>query len=94
MENGGGGGAGGFRTCVSFSVCGATPYPITVGAGGAGEPAPANTGGTSGTNSIFSTITSAGGGGGGASASQPACPCLVGPGKTRWIRRWRRFCTK
>jgi hypothetical protein len=34
--NGGGGGAGGLRTCPSFSVCGATDYPITVGAGGAG----------------------------------------------------------
>jgi hypothetical protein len=32
----GGGGAGGFRTNCSFSVCGATGYPITVGAGGAG----------------------------------------------------------
>jgi hypothetical protein len=31
----GGGGAGGLRTCASFSVCGATAYPITVGAGGA-----------------------------------------------------------
>ena len=35
----------------------ATTFPITVGAGGAGPPSPAN-----GSNSIFSTITSAGGG--------------------------------
>jgi hypothetical protein len=45
----------------------ATTYPITVGAGGSGVsvPTPAPTGGTSGANSIFSTITSAGGGRGG-----------------------------
>jgi hypothetical protein len=44
-----------------------TAYPITVGAGGAGFPSPTCGGatGNSGTNSIFSTITSAGGGGGG-----------------------------
>ena len=29
----GGGGAGGLRTSTSFSVCGATAYPITIGAG-------------------------------------------------------------
>jgi hypothetical protein len=34
-DGGGGGGAGGYRTSCSFSVCGATAYPITVGAGGA-----------------------------------------------------------
>jgi hypothetical protein len=28
-EGAGGGGAGGLRTCTSFSVCGATPYPIS-----------------------------------------------------------------
>jgi len=45
----------------------ATAYPITVGAGGVGTPAPAGTpkqGGPGGA-STFSTITSAGGGGGG-----------------------------
>jgi len=63
---GGGGGAGGFRTCASFSVCGATPYPITVGAGGVGGIYPSTQKGSSGTPSIFSTITSAGGGGAGA----------------------------
>jgi hypothetical protein len=43
-----------------------TAYPITVGAGGAGFPSPVCGGasGNSGTNSIFSTITSSGGGGG------------------------------
>ena len=53
----GGGGAGGLRTCASFSVCGATAYPITIGAGGASN--------ASGSNSVFSTITSNGGGKGG-----------------------------
>ena len=67
-EQGGGGGAGGLRkvACKSFPVdkCG-SPYPITVGAGGvynpcwpAGDPGPAQ----QGSNSVFSTITSAGGG--------------------------------
>jgi hypothetical protein len=49
----------------------ATAYPITVGGGGTGgpssAPSPADHGGTPGSDSIFSTITSAGGG----SASQP-----------------------
>jgi len=75
---GGGGGAGGFREnkgpadCYTASplegstdvVITATAYPITVGAGGA-EPAPGLPMGISGSNSVFSTITSAGGGGGG-----------------------------
>jgi hypothetical protein len=47
----------------------ATGYPVTVGAGGAGTPNPtptaAGTPGNNGSNSIFSTITSAGGGWGG-----------------------------
>jgi len=57
----GGGGAGGHRTTFPSPGCnaGAFPvtaqtYPITVGGGGAGC--------TSGSNSVFSTITSAGGG--------------------------------
>ncbi len=76
---GGGGGGGGFRYSAAtftsppcapahplrsptgLTVTAAT-FPITVGAGGAGPPSPAN-----GSNSIFSTITSAGGG----RASQP-----------------------
>ena len=68
----GGGGAGGYREgksgcagCYTASPLAAasgititsTGYSITVGAGGAGQP-----GQTSGSNSIFSTITSAGGG--------------------------------
>jgi hypothetical protein len=48
----------------------ATAFPITVGAGGATPSAsPAYVRGNSGSNSIFSTITSAGGGGGGARLS-------------------------
>jgi len=77
FDGGGGGGAGGFRegkqACAGYtaSPLAATPcsglpvsvqtYSITVGAGGTAS-APAS-GGT-GSNSIFSTITSAGGGGG------------------------------
>lgn len=73
------GGAGGFRegkqACAGYtaSPLAATPcsglpvsiqtYPITVGAGGAAQPSSAN--GNVGSNSVFSTITSAGGGGGG-----------------------------
>jgi len=89
---GGGGGAGGYREspgtasgCYTASPRGAapavalsvsaTPYTITVGAGGAG--APNCTGaGTSGANSIFSTITSTGGGGGGSPVG--GAPVYVG----------------
>jgi hypothetical protein len=56
----GGGGAGGLRTGTSFPIS-VTTFPITVGAGGVGSPS----GGGSGNQSIFSTITSAGGGSGG-----------------------------
>jgi len=80
-SGGGGGGAGGFRESESgvdsytasplegssnLTVT-AQAYPITVGAGGAakaGSPYPGA--GNDGTNSVFSTITSAGGGGSGA----------------------------
>jgi len=77
-QGSGGGGAGGYREssgaasgCYSASPLGAfvsalpvsaSPYPITVGGGGAGG-APGN--GNPGSNSVFSTITSTGGGGGG-----------------------------
>jgi hypothetical protein len=72
-NQGGGGGAGGFRQSFPNPATGGFPvtaqgYPITVGGGGAGNPGPgavAGGAGTSGTNSIFSTITSTGGGGGG-----------------------------
>ena len=64
---GGGGGAGGFRTGTSFPVTAGNVYAITVGAGGTGAlpyPSAGNqyVPGSSGTSSIFSSITSAGGG--------------------------------
>ena len=68
---GGGGGAGGFiQNYPSPAIAGlpvtATAYPITVGAGGAAQ---SNAPGVAGSNSIFSTITSAGGGAGGGGGS-------------------------
>ena len=67
--HGAGGGAGGHRTSFPSPSCnaGAFPvsvqgYPIQVGGGGAAGGNDAK--GTSGVNSVFSTITSAGGGGG------------------------------
>ena len=79
-RTGGGGGAGGFRLSQSTYSCAspiATPtalpvsaqgYPITVGAGGAATNADQVVN-NPGSNSVFSTITSAGGGGGHAYAS-------------------------
>jgi hypothetical protein len=62
---GGGGGAGGYRT--NYGGTGlpviVTPYTLTVGNGGSFVVS-TSTNGTSGSNSIFSTITSSGGGGG------------------------------
>jgi len=70
----GGGGAGGYRTSFPSPGCNAgafpvsvTTYPITVGSGGAGDATGSpvcNQKGASGSNSVFSTITSTGGGGG------------------------------
>jgi len=92
---GGGGGAGGLRYSAS-TYCNpsptgggagsavpvsATTYPITVGGGGAaigsvgGAPR-----GNAGSNSVFSTITSAGGGGGGARLADPGEPGGSGGG--------------
>ena len=76
---GGGGGAGGFRedkspvtpyTASPLEGAGTinatvTGFPITVGAGGGGGAGPTGGPGVDGSNSVFSTITSAGGGGGG-----------------------------
>ena len=89
---GGGGGAGGFRESVPSPAAwtasplanpgGSLPvsvqgYPITVGAGGTQKPPGAYTNGT-GSNSVFSTITSAGGGDGGAAGlgSRPVATIL------------------
>ena len=63
----GGGGAGGYRTGM-LSVTASTAYSITVGAGGSGSLS-ANQ--ISGSDSVFSSITSAGGGGGGWYTSTP-----------------------
>ena len=74
----GGGGAGGFRedkspvtpyTASPLEGAGsitvtATAFPITVGGGGGTGPGGNGATGDSGSNSVFSTITSAGGGGG------------------------------
>ena len=64
-QHGGGGGGGGFLT-GTLSLGDAT-YPITVGAGGAVAGAASSPPrGTSGSNSVFNSITSIGGGAGGA----------------------------
>lgn len=73
-QHAGGGGAGGLRSTVGTTGGGgtletalsvtATPYTITVGAGGAGTTS-ISVRGTSGSNSTFSSVTSTGGGGGG-----------------------------
>jgi hypothetical protein len=59
-----------------------TGYPITVGggaAGGTGNPAcGSRTNGGTGSNSVFSTITSAGGGGGGKSGGSPGATSATG----------------
>jgi len=57
----------------------ATTYPITIGAGGSTTPNPSSPGGTSGSNSIFSTITSTGGGlGGNSGGPEPFGTALAG----------------
>ena len=63
---GGGGGAGGYRTSTNFAVA-ATGLTVTIGAGGAGG-SYSGAVAASGSNSVFSTITSLGGGGGAAAA--------------------------
>ena len=92
-QGAGGGGAGGFRESKAaddtysqspaaasggLSVT-ATGFPITVGAGGAAFTTPNANAGNSGSNSIFSSITSAGGGGGG-SRQSPSCRVGVAGG--------------
>jgi hypothetical protein len=94
---GGGGGGGGYRESVPSPAAwtaspianpgGALPvsvtgYPITVGGGGTGVPdVPGSDDGNRGSNSIFSTITSAGGGAGaGQGAFSPLSPGGSGGG--------------
>ena len=67
-QSGGGGGAGGYRTAANFAVAPGVALTVTVGSGGAGTPTGGNgdrPAGSSGSPSVFSTITSLGGGGGG-----------------------------
>ena len=71
--HGGGGGAGGLRTSygstsgggssaeTSLSLVTSTHYTVNIGAGGT-VPSPGGTNGTTGSNSVFATITSTGGG--------------------------------
>ena len=98
-NGGGGGGAGGYReiknpvtpytaspldgfgTPANQVTVTATAFPITVGGGGPGH-TPSGAG-TAGSNSIFSTITSAGGGKGGANgpgSGSPSNPTTGGSG--------------
>ena len=103
-DRGGAGGAGGFRegSCSSDPYypnrsplattalpVGASTFPITVGAGGAGDASPPLENGANGANSVFSTITSTGGGGGGRApvSGQPGGSgggggCAAGSGNT------------
>ena len=84
QKEGGGGGAGGYRTSFPSPGCNAgafpistTTYPITVGGGGAARSGPqpvADRVGLSGSDSVFSTITSNGGGGGNSEDSGLAAP--------------------
>ena len=86
-DRAGGGGGGGLRTNHTNGTPSprdgglavtAQTYPITIGSGGSAHP---NNKGTSGSNSVFSTITSAGGGGSnGASASSAALSGGTGGG--------------
>ena len=94
MMGGGGGGAGGFREgktpqdsytsspldAGSGIQVSEQAYPITVGAGGAAPNAgPSATPSDKGSNSVFSTITSAGGGGGGNGSVPAPYPNPFGP---------------
>ncbi len=96
---GGGGGAGGFRedkspltpyTSSPLEGAGtitvtATAFPITVGGGGTEAP-PGPGAGSRGSNSIFSSVTSAGGGGGaGNNLSTPLTPGASGGGGTESV---------
>jgi hypothetical protein len=90
-----GGGAGGYRSSVSgessganssaesaFSITKSTTYTVTIGGGGAASTVFTSPG-TSGSNSVFSTITSTGGGGGGSQQSQQGANGGSGGGSSR-----------
>jgi hypothetical protein len=59
------GSGGGGSVESAFTATFGTAYTVTVGAGGAGQAYANRSSVTSGSNSVFSTITSIGGGGGG-----------------------------
>jgi hypothetical protein len=74
----GGGGGGGYRQNYPSPTTAGLPvtaqgYPITVGGGGSCGPTSSPFQGTSGSNSIFSTITSTGGGYGARGGPYPVC---------------------
>ena len=72
-DGGGGGGAGGVYTTENSDVCGATGYPVTIGAGGDGRCNPGGTDpATRGSSSVAFCTTVTGGGAGG--------PTPLGPG--------------
>ena len=79
---GAGGGAGGLLTATGFAVT-AQSYSVTVGSGGAGSAVAANDAST-GSDSIFSTITSDGGGGASSQSSGSALPGGSGGGSQNW----------
>ena len=76
----GGGGAGGYQT-GNVTVYSGTSYTVTVGAGGPG-PGTNQAVGSSGSNSVFSSITSRGGGYGGSAvnAQNAIEPAIGGSG--------------
>ena len=91
----GAGGAGGYRessgvasgcysvsplgACVSALSVTATGYPIAVGGGGTGGGCTTGIAPTPGSNSIFSSITSAGGGSGISRKDSPTAPGVIQP---------------
>ena len=93
QDQAGAGGAGGYREgkvstdpytasplagtpCSSLPVGASTTYPVTIGAGGAGANYPVSV--APGSDSVFSSITSAGGGGGGSQGPAPGKPGKAG----------------
>jgi hypothetical protein len=77
---GGGGGAGGMLSNYSgtaLTLASSTNYPVTVGAGGGGNPG-IEARGSNGSNSVFHTITSTGGGAGGGGNSSTVSNGVAG----------------
>lgn len=77
-SHGGGGGGGGIIFNRAFPVTSGTPYPITVGAGGASTAYGVQ--GNNGQDSVFSALTAIGGGGGGGWNNQSGRPGGSGGG--------------